>query len=166
MSKIEVNKEEGKGLMGRRPFSDLRRAEKEMERFFGDGPWGRFGFGWPRRSQLVDLPGMIEPAIDIYEDKGDVVVKAEMPGIDKEDLEINLADNMLTIKGEKKKEEEIEEEGYYRSERTFGSFLRSIEIPRDVVIDKVSAHFKKGVLEIRMPKTEESKRKEKKIKVE
>jgi len=146
MSKVEVKKEEGKGLMERRPFADLRRAEKEMERFFGDGPWGRFGFGWPRRSQLVDLPSMIEPVIDIYEDKDDVVVKAEIPGIEKEDLDLNLADNVLTIKGEKKKEEEVKEEGYYRSERTFGSFFRSIEIPRIWRSTKSARILKKACL--------------------
>lgn len=166
MSKVEVKKGEEQGLMTRRPFSDLRRMEKEMERFFEDGPWGRFGFGRPRRSQIVSLPAFIEPVIDIYEEKGDVVVKAEIPGIEKEDLDINLSDNILTIKGEKKKEEEVKEEGYYCSERTFGSFSRSIEIPRDVVIEKVSAHFKDGVLEIRLPKTEETKRREAKIKVQ
>ncbi len=165
MSKVDVKKNESKGLMTRRPFSDLRRMEREMERIFGDGPWGRFGFGWPRRSQLVDVPEIIEPVIDVYEEKGEVVVKAEIPGIEKEDLEINLSDNILTIKGEKKKEEEIKEEGYYCSERSFGSFSRTFEIPRDIVADKVSAQFNKGVLEIRLPKTEETKRKETKIKV-
>jgi len=166
MSDVEVKKGKEQGLMARRPFADIRRMEKEMERFFGDGPWGRFGFGWPRRSRLADVPESIEPVIDLYEEKGDVVVKAEIPGIEKKDLDINLSDNILTIKGEKKKEEEVKEEGYYCSERMFGSFLRSIEVPRDIVVEKVSAHFKDGVLEVRLPKTEESKRREAKIEVQ
>jgi len=69
-------------------------------------------------------------------------------------------------KGEKRKEEEVKKEGYYCSERVFGSFLRSIEVPREILLEKVSAHFKDGVLEVRLPKTEESKRKEAKIEIQ
>jgi HSP20 family protein len=73
---------------------------------------------------------------------------------------------MLTIKGEKKKEEEVKEENYYRTERVYGSFLRNLELPKDVRGDKVKASFKNGILEVRMPKTEEAKAKEIKVKVE
>jgi HSP20 family protein len=72
----------------------------------------------------------------------------------------------LTIKGEKKQEEEGKKEGYYRSERSYGSFVRTLELPREVQTDKVKAAFKNGVLEIRLPKTEEAKKKETKVKVE
>jgi HSP20 family protein len=78
---------------------------------------------------------------------------------------VNLSDNLLTIHGEKKQEEEKKEKGYYYSERSYGSFSRSIQLPTDVQPEKVSASFKDGVLEIRLPKTEEVKRKEVKIKV-
>ena len=93
-------------------------------------------------------------------------MKAELPGIDKENIEVNLTDHTLTIKGEKKKEEEVKEENYYRCERSYGSFLRSVELPKDVHADKVKASFKNGILEVRVPKTEEAKSKEIKVKVE
>jgi len=79
---------------------------------------------------------------------------------------VNITDHLLTIKGEKKKEEEIKEEDYYRSERAFGSFTRTLELPRAVQVEKAKASFKNGVLEIRLPKTEEAKRKEIKVKVD
>jgi HSP20 family protein len=106
------------------------------------------------------------PAVDVFEEKDDIVVKAEIPGMDKDNIQVNLTDHTLTIKGEKKKEEEVKEENYYRSERSYGSFFRTLELPKDVHADKVKATFKNGVLEVRMPKTEEAKAKEIKVKVE
>ena len=94
------------------------------------------------------------------------MVKAELPGMDKENIEVNLTDHTLTIKGEKKKEDEVKEENYYRCERSYGSFLRTVELPKDVHADKVKASFKNGILEVRMPKTEEAKSKEIKVKVD
>ncbi|HEX2928460.1 MAG TPA: Hsp20/alpha crystallin family protein, partial [Candidatus Binatia bacterium] len=92
--------------------------------------------------------------------------KAELPGMDKENIEVNLGDHTLTIKGEKKKEEEIKQENYYRSERSYGTFLRTVELPKEVRADKIKASFKNGILEVRMPKTEEAKAKEVKVKIE
>ena len=106
------------------------------------------------------------PVVDVFEDKNDIVVKAELPGLDKDNIEVNLTDNTLTIKGEKKKEEEVKEENYYRCERAYGSFVRSVELPKAVHADKVKASFKNGILEVRVPKTEEAKAKEIKVKVE
>ena len=106
------------------------------------------------------------PAVDLYEEKGDIVVKAELPGMEKSEIEVNLTDHHLTIKGEKKKEEEVKEENYYRSERSYGSFVRSLELPADVRGDKVTANFKNGILEVRLPKTEEAKAKEIKVKID
>jgi HSP20 family protein len=154
-----------------RPLSgiaqEIARAEREMERMFG-GFWGRpwFGLNLPRRLRLWEDLGVRGPAIEVYEEKDDVVVKAELPGLKKEDLEVNISDHLLTIKGERKKEEEVKEKGYYYSERSYGGFTRTIEIPKDVRHDKIWATFKDGVLEVRLPKTEEATRKEVKIKVE
>jgi HSP20 family protein len=102
----------------------------------------------------------------VFEEKEDIVVKVELPGMNKENIEVNLTDHNLTIKGEKKKEEEVNEENYYHAERSYGSFLRTLELPREVHADQVKASFKNGVLEIRMPKTEEAKARETKVKVE
>jgi HSP20 family protein len=106
------------------------------------------------------------PAIDMFEEKDDIVVKAEIPGMDKDNIEVNLTDQTLTIKGEKKKEEEVKKENYYRSERSYGSSVRTLPLPIDVHGDKVKATFKNGLLEVRLPKTEAAKAKEIKVKVD
>ena len=163
----KAKEKESKAVVPRRPFMDLTRWEREMDRvmddFFGRRtlrPW------WPERWFRADEMELKAPMVDLFEDKDDVVVKAELPGLEKDNIEVNLTDHTLTIKGEKKKEEEVKEEHYYRSERSFGSFVRAIDLPREVQADKVKASFKNGVLEVRVPKTEEAKAKEIKVKVD
>jgi HSP20 family protein len=94
------------------------------------------------------------------------VVKAELPGMKKEDIDVSLTEDTITISGEKKKEEKIEKKDYYSLERSYGSFKRSFSLPAEVQTEKASAKFKDGVLEIRIPKTEEAKKKEKKVLIE
>jgi HSP20 family protein len=162
----KAKEKETKAVAPRRPFMDLSRWERDMERmmedFFGrrTRPW------WPERWFRTEEMEVTAPAVDLYEEKDDIVVKAELPGIDKNNIEVNITDHMLTIKGEKKKEDEIKEENYYRSERSYGSFIRTLELPKDVHTDKVKASFKDGILEVRLPKTEEAKAKEVKVKVD
>jgi len=157
---------ETRELASWRPLTELSRMEREMERTLGDffgRPW--LGFRWPERLRLLES-GFREPVIEVYEEKDDVVVKAELPGIKKEEIEVNITENFLTIKGEKKKEQEVKEKDHYYSERSYGTFERSVEIPRAVHADKARASFKDGILEIRLPKTEEAKRKEIKLRIE
>ncbi|HEU4344968.1 MAG TPA: Hsp20/alpha crystallin family protein [Candidatus Binatia bacterium] len=162
----KAKEKETKAVTPWRPFMDLTRWERDMDRmmegFFGRRmrPW------WPERWFRGDEPEISIPAVDLYEDKNDIVVKAELPGIEKDNVEVNLTDHTLTIKGEKKKEEEVKEENYYRTERSYGSFVRTLELPKDVHADKVKANFKDGILEVRLPKTEEAKAKEIKVKVD
>jgi HSP20 family protein len=162
----KAKEKETKAVAPRRPFMGLSRWERDMERmmedFFGrrTRPW------WPERWFRTEEMEVAPPVVDLYEEKDDIVVKAELPGIDKNNIEVNLTDHTLTIKGEKKKEEEIKEENYYRSERSYGSFIRTLELPKDVHTDKVKASFKDGILEVRLPKTEEAKAKEVKVKVD
>ncbi|HSE89502.1 MAG TPA: Hsp20/alpha crystallin family protein [Candidatus Binatia bacterium] len=160
----KAKEKETKAVAPWRPFMDLARWDRDMERmmgdFFGRRPW------WPERWFRTEGVELTAPLVDLYEEKDDIVVKAELPGIDKNNIEVNLADHTLTIKGEKKKEEEIKEENYYRSERSYGSFVRTLELPKDVHTDKVKATFKNGILEVRLPKTEEAKAKEVKVKVD
>ena len=148
-----------------RGFGDLTRWENEMDRMM-ENFFGRRGRPWWPERWLRDEMVVRAPALDVFEEKDDIVVKAELPGMAKENIEVNLTDDLLTIKGEKKKEEEVKEENYYRSERSYGSFVRSVELPKAVHADKVKATFKNGVLEIRIPKTEEAKKKEIKVKVD
>ncbi len=108
----------------------------------------------------------VVPAVDIFEDGSDLVLKAELPGIKKEDIEITLNDGSITISGEKKKESEIKRKDYYKWESSYGSFCRSFALPTEVQGSKVKSTFKDGVLEVRMPKSEAAKSKEVKVKVE
>jgi len=106
----------------------------------------------------------VAPSVDIYEENNDLVIKAEIPGMKKGDIKVALKDNTLTISGEKKQEEKIKKDDYYREERSYGSFCRRFLLPSEVNSDKMKATFKKGVLEIRAPKT--AKKEAKKISVE
>jgi HSP20 family protein len=120
---------------------------------------------------LVNFPRLLSteeimPDVDIFEDGGDIVVKAELPGIKKDDLEVTLTDDDITISGEKRKEEKIKKKGYYKWERSYGSFCRTFSLPAKIQSDKVRSTFKDGVLEIRMPKSETATSKEVKVKVE
>jgi HSP20 family protein len=90
--------------------------------------------------------------MDIYEKDGNLIVETELPGIPREAVKINCSDHTLTIQGETKKEEEEKREGYYRSERRYGSFYRSISLPEGVSVEKATASFKDGVLKITMPR--------------
>ncbi|OPY67414.1 MAG: Spore protein SP21 [Syntrophorhabdus sp. PtaU1.Bin002] len=137
----------------------------DVDKLFDELVRRPFSFmGLPR----VKFPGEegLTPSVDIFEEKGDVVVKAELPGINKEDIDITLTEDTITIAGEKKKEEETTKKDYYRYECSYGSFNRTFTLPTEVQTDKVKTKFKDGVLELRMPKTEEAKKKEKKIKIE
>jgi HSP20 family protein len=143
-------------------FSDLERAFEDWFDDFGARPFPRMWRPGFARLRGISLEA---PTLDVYEQKDDVIVKAEIPGLTKDEIDISLDGNILTIKGEKKKEEEVKDEDYYRCERTYGAFSRSIELPVTVQTDKVNASFKNGVLEIRMPKTEEAKKNVVKVKV-
>jgi len=105
------------------------------------------------------------PSCDIYETGNEIVVKAEIPGIKKEDIKVSIQDGVLTISGERKFEEEIKKENYLRVERGYGSFTRGFTLPPYVDAKKISAEFKDGLLELKLPKTEEAKPKEVEIKV-
>jgi HSP20 family protein len=166
MAEKAKEKAETKSLASRRPFTDVARWERDMERMFDDF-WGRrMRPWWPERWSMPAVLEISPPAVDLFEEKDEIVVKAELPGMDKDSIQVNITDHTLTIKGEKKKEEEVKEENYYRSERSYGSFVRTLELPADVHSDKAKASFKNGVLEVRLPKTEEAKAKEIKVKID
>ena len=119
---------------------------------------------WPRLRTLEVEE--VRPTADIFEEGNDVVVKTELAGMKKEDIDVKVTENMITISGEKKKEEKVEKDNYYRLERTYGSFKHAYSLPCEVQTDKANAHFKDGVLEVRIPKTEEARKKEKKVMIE
>jgi HSP20 family protein len=143
-------------------FSDVERMFEDWFENFASRPFPRL---WRPGFARLRSMSLEAPALDIYEQKDDLIVKAEIPGLTKDEIDITIEGNTLTIKGEKKKEEEVKEEDYYRCERTYGAFFRSVELPMAVQTDKVNASFKNGVLEIRLPKTEEAKKNVVKVKV-
>ena len=126
-------------------LSDLR---DEIDRLF-DSPLGE-----TRTSQL--LSGW-SPALDVYEEKDHFIVKAELPGMKKEDIEVSFHDGGLSISGERKSETKHEDAEVYRAERFFGRFQRTLPLPTPVAVDKARASYQDGVLTVTLPKTEEAK---------
>jgi HSP20 family protein len=146
-----------------RQLSPFEEMERRFEDFFRR-PFSLFAPSWVPRLRMHELE--MTPTVDIFEDGGDVVIKAELPGMKKEDIDVKLTEDTVTISGEKKKEEKVEKKNYYRLERSYGSFTRASNLPSEVQTDKAKAQFKDGILEIRVPKTEEAKKKEKKVMIE
>jgi len=103
------------------------------------------------------------PAVDIFENENDIVIKAELPGMNAKDIEVKLENNVLMLKGERRFEKETKEENYHRVEREYGTFSRSFSLPMAVNAEKVTAEYKDGVLKIVLPKKEETKPKPIKI---
>ena len=103
------------------------------------------------------------PSVDIYEAENELVLTAEVPGIDEKDVEIKIEDNTLTIQGDRKFEKETKEENFHRIERSYGSFYRSFTLPRNIDQDKIKAERENGILKISMPKKPELKPKKVKI---
>lgn len=161
-----AKKKETKALAPWRPLSmDMTRWESQMDRMMEDF-FGRTMRPWFPTRWLRGDGEIAAPVVDVYEEKDEVVVKAELPGLEKSDIEVNISDSELTLKGEKKQEQEIKEENFHRRERSYGAFLRTVELPSDVQADKVKASFKNGVLEVRVPKTEEAKTKTIKVPIQ
>ncbi len=127
------------------PFAHLADLRDEMDQLFQAPLFGG------------SLQGNWTPVIEIREDKENVVVKAELPGLKKEDINVSLQDGVLGIAGERKSEKLVEEQGVYRSERFFGRFQRSIALPAGVDGNKVKADYKDGILTVTLPKTEAAK---------
>jgi HSP20 family protein len=105
------------------------------------------------------------PDLEMFDKNDEIVVKAEVPGLDKPEIQVSVDGNLLTIKGEKKKEKETKDEDYYFSERAYGAFSRSLRLPVDVKTDEVTANLNNGVLEVHLPKAEEAKGKQTSIPV-
>jgi HSP20 family protein len=150
------------------PFENLRREIDRLFEGFHPGGW-EFPFGrrafelepfWAREKGFA-----IAPAVDVAEREKEYEITAELPGMDEKDIEIKLANDMLTIKGEKKEEKEERQKDYHLTERRYGSFMRSFKVPPGVDTGKIEAAFAKGVLTVKLPKTAEAQKSEKTISV-
>jgi HSP20 family protein len=127
--------------------------DRLLDRFSGEAPFAR------------TFTEMWSPSVDISETKDDFVVKAELPGLEAKDVNVSISGDVLTIKGEKKAEEEEKDEHYHRVERYSGSFQRVFQLSSGVKADKIEANFDKGVLKVTLPKVEEAKKKKIEVKV-
>lgn len=108
----------------------------------------------------------ITPNVDIYEEGSEVVLRADLPGMKKDDIKIDISEHVLTISGERTKTEKVEKKDFYRHERTFGSFYRRFELPMDLDTEKIKAHYEHGVLELRIPRLKEAEKKHVKISID
>ena len=131
------------------PFRELRTLNDEMNRLFGAVPAsvdrGEFARGsW-------------SPNVDIYEDENRLIVEAELPGMNREDFEVSVENNVLTLKGERKFEKKTEGDNYHRVERAYGSFTRQFTLPQTITAEGATADFENGVLRVALPKREETK---------
>lgn len=136
------------------PFDAFLGAQEDLNRVFRRG--------WLR---APEAGATWAPSVDVYETEDSLVIDAEVPGIDPKDIEVLLEDGVLTLKGERKLEKEVQEENYQRIERAYGAFQRSIRLPSEVDEDSVSAGYDNGVLKITVPKVEPKKPKSVKIDV-
>jgi HSP20 family protein len=136
------------------PFRDLSSIQERMNQIFEDA------LARSRGREEGLRTGMWTPAVDIYENSDFVVVKAELPGVEKNHISVEVKEGILLLRGERKFEKEVKEESYHRIERSYGSFQRSFSLPVSVDQDRVTARFEDGVLEVKLPKKEMAKRKQ------
>lgn len=130
------------------PMRELMNVHEQLNRVFDED----------LRKNYQDLEyGNWAPAVDLREEENQFVIQADMPGMKKEDIEINVESNLLTIRGERRFESEVKKENYHRIERAYGKFARSFTLPTRVVTDGIAATYKDGILEVAIPKAEESK---------
>lgn len=135
------------------PFQEMERLQRHIGRVFNQSLNRVYG---------QTMGGSFQPYTDIEELADRFVVKADLPGMQKDQIKVDVTDKVLNISGERKTQKEVQRSGYYKSERSFGSFQRSIPLPEEVLADKVTAKYENGVLEITLPKAEP--RKDEKIK--
>ena len=146
-----------------RALSPFEEIEREFERFFPRRWLRPLRWEWPSWGELqVPFEGK-EPSVDVIDREAEIVVRAEVPGVDKNDLDVSMTDNTVTIKGTIGREEKEEKGDYYRCEISRGAFSRTVALPGDVDGSKAKATFKDGVLELTMPKIEKSKRRRVKV---
>jgi HSP20 family protein len=139
------------------PFRGLNTLHEQVNRLFEDS------FTRSRSGQ-AELASWA-PAVDIFETENELVVKADLPGVQEKDIDIRVENNTLTIRGERKFTNEVQEDNYLRVERAYGTFTRSFSLPNTVNTEAIKAEYKNGVLSVSMPKREESKPKQIKISV-
>jgi HSP20 family protein len=154
---------------GGSPFAFMRRFSEEMDRLFEDF---RLGGGLLAPTFGRELGGagsaggaLWSPQVEVFEREGQLVVRADLPGMTKDDINVEINDDALVIRGERRSEREEDEEGYYRTERSYGSFYRSIPLPEGVDAEDANATFRNGVLEVTMPAPERAEQQRRRLEI-
>ncbi len=157
-AKTEVPvKAEEKPIARREPFDLFTDLQTEMSRLWSQTwPFGPWPMAQPM-PRLFEMPTTWTPRMDVFEKNGNLIVKAELPGVKKEDIQVTLDQGNLIIGGERKAESEIKKEDYHRIERSYGSFYRRLPLSAEVKTDQIKATFQDGVLEVRIPKPMQEK---------
>ncbi len=132
------------------PFRELKGLQDEMTRLFS-------GFAPASAGREELMNSAWSPLVDIYEDKEDLILEADLPGLKRDDFELSIENNVITLSGERKFENKVDGDNYHRVERNYGSFTRSFTLPHTVTADGASADFNNGLLRVRLPKREETK---------
>lgn len=132
------------------PMRDMLSFNNRADRIFND-------FFYPSRGMQMSKDSSWNPRVDIYEDEDAIVLKAELPGVEKDNIVVDVEGRVLTLKGERSSDNEVKEESYYRRERTFGSFERRFNLPDNVDPEKITADYKDGILKLGIPKPDENK---------
>ena len=132
------------------PFRDLRTLQEEVNRLFSTNLTRGFG------EEAIER-GAWNPSVDIYENKDQIVLEAELPGMKREDFELSVENNVITLRGERQFEKKEDTDNYHRVERSYGSFTRSFTLPQTVSAEGAIAEYKNGVLRVTLPKREETK---------
>jgi len=163
----EIKKQEAGGSVAPRyrdPFAEMRaEMDRVFDSFLGRGFFGGSGLGLPRLSRTEAPATLTEPDVDIRENDKELVIEADMPGMEEKDIQVNLREGILTLKGEKKSQREEKKDTYHLMERSYGSFERSFRLPETVNEEGIKAAFDKGVLRIALPKRPEAVKAERKI---
>lgn len=136
------------------PFRDLLSLQERMNRMFDESYRQRGG------EEDWAVGGSWAPVVDIFERDGNIVLKAELPGMDPKDAQIHIENNVLTLRGERKLDREVKKESYHRVERSYGAFSRSFHLPTTVDVNNVKADYKDGVLNVVLPKRDEARPKQ------
>lgn len=146
------------------PMSLLEDAQADLSRLFDIGPFGGWPFArsWQRRGQL---PAARMPRVDVFEREGDIVIKAELPGVKQEDIDLSIEGDDLLLRAEQREEREVKDENWYRMERSYGSLYRRLPLPEGTKVEAVKAALSDGVLEITIPKAMESAPQRQKISI-
>lgn len=144
------------------PFDMFRRMSQEMDRMFGTGLMPLWGRG---TAEPLSAGGVWSPEVEMFERDGKLIVRADLPGLSKDDVKVELRDDILTIEGERNDERKEEREGFYRSERSYGKFFRTLPLPEGTTGEHCNASFRNGVLEITMDAPKKAERAGRRIEV-